>query len=113
MSNATNTGKTLAFTDENFDSQVLSRTDLVVVDFWASWCPPCKILGPVIDELASAQNGSVKIGKLDVDANPEITAEYQIDSIPSVLFFKGGALVKTLVGLHSKETYQSTIDELS
>ncbi|RXK83654.1 thioredoxin [Filimonas effusa] len=88
----------LAFTDANFKEEVLDNAQLTVVDFWAEWCGPCRALGPVVDELATEYAGQIKVGKLDVDNNPDVSAEYGITSIPAILFIKNGQVVDKQVG---------------
>lgn len=102
----------LEFTDQNFQTEVLASDKLTVVDFWASWCGPCRTLGPVIEELAKDFEGRVQIGKLDVDANPETSASYQITSIPAVLFFKDGKVVDRVVGAQPKPSLAKKIEGL-
>lgn len=92
----------LKFTDENFDAEVLKADQLVIVDFYADWCGPCKMMAPIIDELSKEYEGAVKVGKLDVDAATTYTAKYRVMSIPTILFFKDGEVVETVVGAISK-----------
>ena len=105
--------KPFHFTDDNFESEVLGSNQPVLVDFWAEWCGPCRMLTPTIEELASELGESAKVGKLNVDENPETAAKYQISSIPSVLIFKDGELVETLVGVQSKQRYQDALTQIS
>ncbi len=105
--------KPVHFTDDNFESEVLGSNQPVLVDFWAEWCGPCRLLTPTIEELASELGESAKVGKLNVDENPETAAKYQISSIPSVLVFKGGELVETLVGVQSKQRYQDALTQIT
>ncbi len=100
------------FTDQNFESEVLSSNQLTVVDLWAEWCGPCKLMNPVVEELAKDYAGRVVIGKLDVDENPEVPTKYNVRGIPTFLFFKNGALVDRLVGTRSKEEFVKKIDAL-
>lgn len=93
----------LILTKENFDNEVLNSDMPVIVDFWASWCGPCKMLAPVIEELAKDLEGRVKVGKVNVDEQNELAAKYQIMSIPTVLLFKNGAVAATSVGVRPKE----------
>ncbi len=101
-----------AFTDANFEADVLKDTGLVLVDFWATWCGPCQIMGPVIDELAGEYEGKVKVGKCNVDDNPATAAKYGIMSIPTLIFFKGGEVLEKMVGAHSKDGIKAKIDAL-
>ena len=89
-------------TDANFESEVLQSDLPVVVDFWAEWCAPCRMVGPVIEELATELAGRVKVAKLNVDENPRTAAQYKVSSIPTMLLFKAGEVSKTLVGLRPK-----------
>ena len=105
--------KTLHFTDTNFESEVLGSNQPVLVDFWAEWCSPCRLLTPTIEELASELGESAKVGKLNVDESPETAAKYRISSIPSVLVFKDGELVETLVGVQSKQQYRDALAQVT
>lgn len=100
------------FTDSNFKDQVLGGSTPVVVDFWAPWCGPCKIVSPTIEELAKEYAGKVVVGKLNVDENPETAGQYGVMSIPTIMIFKGGQPVKSMIGAQGKETYKRTIDEI-
>ncbi len=102
----------LNLSEENFESEVIKSTTPVVVDFWAEWCGPCKMLSPVLDQLASEYDGKVKIGKVNVDQNPGLAGKYGIQSIPQIFFFKGGEVVNQVVGLKSKGDLSSNIDEM-
>ena len=99
----------LTLTDQNFEEEVLKSEQPVLVDFWAQWCHPCRIVGPIIEELATEYAGKLKVGKVDVDAN-QVANNYGIMSIPSILIFKGGKVLKTLVGAQSKDNYKKEID---
>ena len=101
----------ITFTDANFDQEVLKSQMPVVVDFWAIWCAPCRIVSPIIEELAKEYEGRVRVGKLNVDENQAMASEYGIMSIPSIVFFKGGKPVKTMVGAQSKENFKKGIEE--
>ena len=105
--------KTRHFTDDNFKSEVLGSNQPVLVDFWAEWCGPCRLLTPTIEELASELGESAKVGKLNVDENPETAAKYRISSIPSVLVFRDGELVETLVGVQSKQRYRDALMQIT
>ncbi|MBL8877965.1 MAG: thioredoxin [Phycisphaerales bacterium] len=101
---------TLHFADDTFDSQVLQSPELVVVDFWAEWCGPCMMLGPVIDELASEYAGKVRIGKVDIDKAPQVARKYDVTNIPTVMFFKNGNVVQRVLGTRPKKDYKAMID---
>ena len=105
--------KLLHFTNDNFEAEVLGSNQPVLVDFWAGWCGPCRLLTPTIEELASELGEAAKVGKLNVDENPETAAKYQISSIPSVLIFKDGELVETLVGVQSKQRYRDALTQVT
>lgn len=102
----------VAFTDSNFKTEVLGNKGSVVVDFWAPWCGPCRIVGPIIDELAKEYEGKIKIGKMNVDENSQTASQYSVMSIPSVVFFKNGQPIKTIVGAQSKENYKQEIETM-
>ncbi|MDD5116331.1 MAG: thioredoxin [Candidatus Omnitrophica bacterium] len=102
---------TLHFTDANFKKEVLESDLPALVDFWASWCGPCKMVAPVIDELAREYAGKVKIGKIDVDANPKVATDYGIMSIPTIIFFKNGKVLSQVVGAVSKPDLKRNIEE--
>ena len=102
---------TLAFTDETFEDEVLAADKPVLVDFWAEWCGPCKMLAPTIDELADEYAGKVKVGKLDTDTNQKVAATYGISSIPTVILFVNGEIKEQFVGLRSKADFTSVIDQ--
>lgn len=101
------------FTDSNFQSEVLDADQPVLVDFWAEWCQPCRMLTPVIDQLATEYNGKAKIGKVDTDSNRETAMKYGISAIPTVILFKGGHPAKKFVGLTSKDQFKKALDELA
>ena len=110
---STQVGKhTSTFTDGNFDQEVLKAETPVLVDFWAAWCSPCRVLGPTIDELAEEYAGKIKVGKLDADANKEISARYGISSVPAVFLFVNGEIQEKFVGLRNKRDYQAVLDKL-
>jgi thioredoxin 1 len=99
------------FTDENFATEVLSQQGPILVDFWAPWCGPCKMLAPTIDELAKDFDGKVVIGKLNTDNNPNTATTYGIMGIPTVLVFKSGQLVDKIPGLNNKARYQQVLEK--
>jgi thioredoxin 1 len=98
------------FTDDNFDAEVLKSSVPVVVDFWAQWCGPCKMLTPIVEELAKEYAGRAKIGKLNVDNSPVSASRYGVSSIPTLLFVKDGNVVDQHVGLLAKKALQGKID---
>ncbi len=102
--------KPVEVTDGNFKNEVLDSQTPVLIDFWASWCGPCKMIAPIIEELASEYDGKMKFGKLDVDANPQISMQFGIRSIPTLLVFKGGKVVDQIVGAMPKK---SLLDKIS
>ena len=101
------------FTAANFQNEVLESDQPVLVDFWAAWCGPCRAVGPTIEELAQEYDGTVKIGKLNIDENPESPSGFGIQSIPAVLLFKDGKVVETLVGVQPKERYEQALQEVA
>jgi thioredoxin 1 len=98
-------------TDKNFKTEVLESKIPVLVDFWAEWCHPCRIVGPIVEELAAEYAGRLKVGKVNVDEN-QVAGNYGIMSIPSLLIFKDGKVVKTMVGAQSKENFKREIDSV-
>lgn len=101
----------LNFTDQNFKSEVLESKTPVLVDFWAQWCAPCRIVSPIVEELATEYGEKLKVGKLNVDEN-QISSDYGVMSIPTLLLFKDGQVVKTMIGAQSKDNFKREIDSV-
>ena len=104
------TTNTVAATDATFDDEVLKSESLVLVDFWAPWCGPCRLVAPVLEEIAGENTNKVKIVKVNVDENPGVSQRYGIRSIPTMMFFKGGSQVDTLIGAAQKQHIQEKVD---
>ena len=102
----------LEINDANFDELVLKATKPVMVDFWAEWCGPCRMLGPIIEEVSKDYEGKAVVGKLDVDANQEFAAKFGVRNIPTVLIFDKGELVNRQVGVSPKNVYSESLDAL-
>jgi len=99
----------VAVTDHDFARQVLQSDTPVLVDFWAEWCGPCRVLGPVIESLSKEYDGKIKVAKVDVDANQQIAMQYGIRSIPTVMLFDKGQIVDTIIGVRPKADYDATL----
>ncbi len=98
-------------TDDNFQSTIEGAEGLAVVDFWAAWCGPCRMVGPIIEELAGQYAGKVTVGKLDVDSNQRTATQYNVRSIPTILFFRDGKVVDTVIGAVPKPALERKIQE--
>ena len=104
---------TIEINEANFEVEVLQSDQPVLVDFWAEWCGPCKMLAPVLDEIATAQAGRVKVAKVDVDANPALAARFGIQSIPTLLYFAGGEVRDKSIGAAGKKAILSKLEQLT
>ena len=102
----------IEITDQNFEEEVLKSDVPVVIDFWAIWCGPCKLIAPIMDELAVEYEGRAKIGKLDVDVNQQTAIKYGVRSIPTVLFFKDGEVKDMVIGAMKKAVFQEKLEKL-
>ncbi|HTX20770.1 MAG TPA: thioredoxin [Candidatus Aquilonibacter sp.] len=104
---------TIEINATNFEAEVLQSSEPVLVDFWAEWCGPCKMLAPVLDEIAAEQAGRVKVTKVNVDANPELAVRFGIQSIPTLLYFAGGELRDQTIGAVGKRLIVSKLEKLA
>lgn len=102
----------MVFTDQNFDQEVIRSDKVTLVDFWAPWCGPCQMMGPIVEELAKEMEGKAKIGKLNVDENSEVAQKLSIMSIPTIMIFKDGKMVKQFVGVQAKETLKEELEKI-
>ena len=102
----------LTLSEANFESEIKGSDVPVVVDFWAEWCGPCRMLGPILDQLADEQNGTLKVGKVNVDENPNLAAQFNVRAIPMMAFFKGGQLAGTVTGVQSKDALLKKVQSL-
>jgi len=101
----------MAVTDSDFAQEIEKHEGLAVVDFWATWCGPCRMVAPILDQLAAEYNGKLKVTKLDVDANPSTAMRFNVRSIPTILFFKNGKLVDTIIGALPKAKLEAKIQQ--
>jgi len=101
----------IELTDQNFEQEVLNSEVPVLVDFWAEWCMPCKMLTPTIEKLANDYQGKVKVGKVDTDSNRDTALKYSISNIPTVILFKGGEMSQRFVGLRPEKDFKAALDE--
>ncbi len=106
------TDKTVTVTDANFEEEVIKSDIPVLVDFWAAWCMPCKMLTPILKEIAEEMEGKIKIAKLNVDNSPQSAGQYGIRSIPSLLIFKRGSVIEQMIGALPKKTIKQKIDNV-
>jgi len=104
--------KPFTFTDDNFETEAINSDLPVLIDFWAAWCGPCKMIAPIVEELALEYNGKMKIGKLDVDENQQTAIKYGVRSIPTVLLLKGGEVKDTIIGAVPKSVFVEKINAL-
>ena len=104
-------GKTVTITDDNFATEIEGNDGLSLVDFWAAWCGPCRMVAPIVEQLAGEYEGKLKVGKVDVDSNQRTAARFNIRSIPSILFFKDGKVVDTVVGAVPRPILERKIQE--
>lgn len=104
---------TIRLDQDNFTEEILEHEGTALVDFWADWCGPCHAIAPTIDAIATENRDRSKVGKVDTEANPDLAAAHGVQSIPTLVFFRGGVEVKRIVGVASKGAIQKTLDELS
>ncbi|MBW2030359.1 MAG: thioredoxin [Deltaproteobacteria bacterium] len=105
-------GNLLHVTDENFDKEIINSDVPAMVDFWAEWCGPCRMVGPVVEELANEYAGKIKFAKMDVDKNKQTPARFGIRNIPTLIFFKGGQVTTTIIGAQPKSSIEQELKKL-
>jgi len=105
-------GSEITLTDKNFKTEILDKKGIFLVDFWAAWCGPCQMLGPIIEEIAKEYEGKVMVGKLNVDDYPKVSQQYNIQGIPTVIIFKDGEIAEQFVGVQPKEVYQKALERM-
>src|SRR2546423_15642057 len=103
----------VTLTQENFATEVLSSTVPILVDFWAEWCGPCKMIAPILDELAEEYDGRIRIGKVNIDEHQELAAQYRVSAIPTLLLFRQGEVAEQIVGLKSKRDLKASFDRVA
>lgn len=101
--------KTFEITEANFQKEVLESTEPVLIDFWADWCTPCKMLSPLVDQIAEEYQGKIRVGKLDADANPDVVMRYNVMGLPTLMLFKGGEAVERITGYQPKDKITSKL----
>jgi len=106
------TTKTVAVSEATFESEVVQATEPVLVDFWAPWCAPCRMVGPILEEIAAENKGKVKVAKVNVDENPELARRFGIRGIPTIILFKGGDQIDTTVGAPTKGHIQEKLNSI-
>ena len=104
-------GMVAEISDRNFKADVLESKEPVLVDFWAPWCGPCRMIAPMVEELANENKGTIKVTKINIDDNPEAAQNYGVSSIPTLMIFKGGEVVERMVGVQPKSRLQQALDE--
>jgi len=103
-------GNVVEITDQNFQSEVIDSGEPVLIDFWAPWCGPCRMIAPMVEELAGEYKGSVKIGKINIDDNPSAANNFGVSSIPTLMIFKAGEVIDRFVGVQPKNKLQAALD---
>ena len=112
-SHTANDKNVVTFTKDNFQAEVISSSQPVLVDFWATWCGPCRVVAPTVAALATEYEGRVKVGKVDVDTQQELAKEYKVTGIPALMIFKDGKVVEQFIGVRSKSELKSALDKVA